>query len=1083
MADIGTEQLQTHSPTSDERSTRDTQYQAIIESAVDFAIVATEQDGLVTAWNTGAERTLGWSAKEMIGEKVDRFFTPEDRAEGRPQIEIREALASGRATDERWHMKKDGSRFWASGEMLALHDLDGAHLGFVKILRDRTEQRLASEKHQADAEFLRSVLASSGDCIKVLDLDARLVFMSEGGQRVMEVSDFNAIRGCPWPDFWHGPGNIAAKEAIQAAKAGRIGRFQGPAQTMAGTPRWWDVQVTPIMGAGGRPEKLLSVSRDVTEVHEGKERIELALDAGTVVGTWVWDVPADRFTADRRFARAFLLDPDQLILGVPLNQVFASIHPDDLARTEASIAKVVAEGGSYSAEYRVRRLDGSWLWVEATGKCELDASGRPLRFPGAVVDIDRRKRHELRREALLELGETLRDLRSTADTTAMVLAAAEVMGRTLNVSRAGYGIVDTSQDLVTVERDWCADASIESIAGLHSLENYGTYGELLRRGETVLMPDVDEDPRTRNRSAQLRKIGVRALLNVPLMQDGRFVALLFLNDVKVRVWTEDEVAFVRGVADRTWAAMEQASAETRLRRLNQTLETQVAERTADRNRLWQLSSDIMLVCGLDGVITAANPAWKVVLGWQDAEVIGTNLFELIHPDDVATTIEGAAGIAQGRVLQNFENRYRHKDGGYHWISWSAGPGDGLIVAVGRDVTLDKEQAATLQQTEEKLRQSQKMEAVGQLTGGLAHDFNNLLTGVTGSLELMQTRIAQGRIKDVDRYINAAQGAAKRAAALTHRLLAFSRRQTLDPKPTDVNRLVGGMEDLICRTVGPEITVEPLIGSAGLWATLIDPGQLENALLNLCINARDAMPDGGKLTIETSNRWMDERTAKERDLAPGQYVSLCVSDTGTGMPPEVIAKAFDPFFTTKPIGMGTGLGLSMIYGFAKQSGGQVRIYSELGQGTMVCLYLPRHLGEAETAGFAPELSDAPRAEDGETVLVVDDEPTVRMLVTEVLEDLGYRAIEAADGAAGLLVLQSDARIDLLVTDVGLPGGMNGRQMADAARVVRPNLQVLFITGYAENAVVSHGHLETGMHVLTKPFAMEALASRIKNLISN
>ncbi len=373
-----------------------------------------------------------------------------------------------------------------------------------------------------------------------------------------------------------------------------------------------------------------------------------------------------------------------------------------------------------------------------------------------------------------------------------------------------------------------------------------------------------------------------------------------------------------------------------------------------------------------------------------------------------------------------------------------------------------------------------MEAVGQLTGGLAHDFNNLLTGISGSLELLQARVAQGRIGDLERYLSAAQGAAKRAAALTHRLLAFSRRQTLDPKPTDANRLMAGMEELVRRTMGPEVAVE-VVAAGGLWATLVDPNQLENALLNLCINARDAMPDGGRLTIETGNRWLDQRAARERDLPPGQYVSVCVSDTGTGMAPEVTARAFDPFFTTKPIGMGTGLGLSMVYGFVRQSGGQARIYSEPGQGTMVCLYLPRHHGVAENVDIPRELAEAPRSEQGETVLVVDDEPTVRMLVREVLADLGYTAIEAADGPAGLKVLQSNARIDLLVTDVGLPG-MNGRQLADAARERRPELRVLFITGYAENAVLNHGHLDPGMHVMTKPFAMEALASRIKELIA-
>jgi nitrogen-specific signal transduction histidine kinase/CheY-like chemotaxis protein len=391
-----------------------------------------------------------------------------------------------------------------------------------------------------------------------------------------------------------------------------------------------------------------------------------------------------------------------------------------------------------------------------------------------------------------------------------------------------------------------------------------------------------------------------------------------------------------------------------------------------------------------------------------------------------------------------------------------------------------EEIAERERVEDALRQSQKMEAVGQLTGGLAHDFNNLLTGIMGSLELLQARVLQGRVNDIERYATAAQGAAKRAAALTHRLLAFSRRQTLDPKPTNVNRLVAGMEELIRRTVGPEIVLEPVAGG-GLWITLVDPSQLENALLNLCINARDAMVGGGKLTIETGNRWLDERAARERELPPGQYVTLCVSDNGTGMTPDVVARAFDPFFTTKPIGMGTGLGLSMIYGFARQSGGQVRIYSEVGQGTMVCLYLPRHLGEADEPDPPAELAGAPRASQNETVLVVDDEPTVRMLVTEVLEELGYTAIEAADGAVGLKVLHSKARIDLLVTDVGLPG-MNGRQVADAARAIRPGLKVLFITGYAENAVLSHGHLEPGMHVLTKPFAMEALASRIKDLIA-
>ncbi|PIU07577.1 ATP-binding protein, partial [Methylobacterium sp. CG09_land_8_20_14_0_10_71_15] len=344
-----------------------------------------------------------------------------------------------------------------------------------------------------------------------------------------------------------------------------------------------------------------------------------------------------------------------------------------------------------------------------------------------------------------------------------------------------------------------------------------------------------------------------------------------------------------------------------------------------------------------------------------------------------------------------------------------------------------------------------------------------------------TRLSQGRINDIERYMTAAQGAARRAAALTHRLLAFSRRQTLAPKPTNVNALVAGIEDLIRRTVGPAIQIE-VVGASGLWPALVDPSQLENALLNLCINARDAMPEGGRITIETANKWLDHAAARLHDMPEGQYLSLCVTDTGTGMSPEVVARAFEPFFTTKPIGQGTGLGLSMIYGFAKQSGGQVRIYSEPGEGTTMCIYLPRYLGDAEPTDPLAAFGAPARAEQGETVLVVDDEPTVRMLVADVLEELGYTAIEAADSMAGLKLLQSDMRIDLLITDVGLPGGMNGRQMADAGRVTRPDLKVLFITGYAENAVLNNGHLAPGMQVLTKPFAVDVLGARIRELVA-
>jgi nitrogen-specific signal transduction histidine kinase/CheY-like chemotaxis protein len=404
-----------------------------------------------------------------------------------------------------------------------------------------------------------------------------------------------------------------------------------------------------------------------------------------------------------------------------------------------------------------------------------------------------------------------------------------------------------------------------------------------------------------------------------------------------------------------------------------------------------------------------------------------------------------------------------------------------FIAVGRDVTEARAREGELEVAQEALRQSQKMEAVGQLTGGIAHDFNNLLAGISGGLEIIERRLAQGRTAGLDRFIEGAQSSAHRAASLTQRLLAFSRRQTLDPRPTDVNRLVHGMEDLIGRTVGPGIMVD-VAAADSVWLTRVDAAQLESALLNLAINARDAMPEGGRITIETVNQWVDERAARERDLKAGQYIAILVTDTGTGIPKDIVERIFDPFFTTKPIGQGTGLGLSMIHGFVRQSGGQIRVDSEPGIGTTMSLYLPRYTGSAPDE-ISAAISGIAATGAGETVLVIDDEPVVRMLITEVVQEAGYVALEAGDGPAGLEILRSDRRIDLLVTDVGLPGGMNGRQVADAARISRPDLKVLFVTGYAENAAVGNGLLDRGMQVITKPFVTSDLASRITEIMDS
>lgn len=500
----------------------------------------------------------------------------------------------------------------------------------------------------------------------------------------------------------------------------------------------------------------------------------------------------------------------------------------------------------------------------------------------------------------------------------------------------------------------------------------------------------------------------------------------------------------------------------------------------DQDRIWAISPIVKVVATGDGVITAINPSWTKVLGWTEDETVGRNIAEFDAEDPQAARQNVARLSHPDAAVTELQSLIRARDNGTYRFAWTTVPERGMLYLFGRDITAETEAAETLAATEEALRQSQKMEAVGQLTGGIAHDFNNLLAGVLGNLELLALRVSQGRMDAIARHLETAQGAAKRAAALTQRLLAFSRRQTLDPTPVDVNRLIAGLEDLLRRTVGRSIDIE-VVGTAGLWTTLVDRYQLENALLNLCINARDAMPDGGRLTIETANKWFDDRIGHARDIPPGQYVALCVSDTGTGMAPDTIARAFEPFFTTKPLGEGTGLGLSMIYGFVRQSGGQVRIYSEVDAGTTICLYLPRLSGVAAETEQATEPSYMKPDGHGETVLVIDDEASVRALIVDVLTEGGYHVIEAADGPSGLKVLQSDLQIDLLITDVGLPGGLNGRQVADAGRVHRPKLKILFITGYAENAAVGNGLLGQDMYVITKPFGLDVLTKKVRDLI--
>ena len=523
---------------------------------------------------------------------------------------------------------------------------------------------------------------------------------------------------------------------------------------------------------------------------------------------------------------------------------------------------------------------------------------------------------------------------------------------------------------------------------------------------------------------------------------------------------------------------EQKRASAALSAVNATLEERVERRTAERDRMWRLSKDIMLVADLQGTLFAVNPAFTAILGWTEAEVLATPLLELVHPDDREPTVRQIEALRLGGQVYRFENRYRRKNGSWCNLSWTASPDDQYIHAVGRDISADLAQMEAMRRTEAALQQAQKMETIGKLTGGVAHDFNNLLQVIGGNLQLIARR-AEG-LPDIQKRVQNAMSGVERGAKLASSLLSFARRQPLEPKAVKIGRLLGGMEDMMRRALGEEIDVEMVI-SGGLWTTEVDPAQLENAILNLAINARDAMDGAGRLTIEVANAALDAGyCAAHPEVAPGQYVLLAVSDTGGGMPQDVIDQAFEPFFSTKPEGKGTGLGLSMVYGLVKQSGGHVKIYSEVGEGSTVKIYLPRSLQQEDLAG---EQLAQPASGGHETVLVVEDDEQVRLTVVDMLTDLGYRVLRANDAASALTVIDSGVHIDLLFTDVVMPGPLRSPELAKKARERLPQVAVLFTSGYTENAIVHGGRLDPGVELLGKPYTRDALARKIRHVLAN
>jgi PAS domain S-box-containing protein len=815
-----------------------------------------------------------------------------------------------------------------------------------------------------------------------------------------------------------------------------------------GSTFWNRLHLTPLADASGETVFYLAAQNDVTyelaraqaeeelrAVHarlaEGKDLSPLARAVRGAVGAWEWDVQSGRLYADARFAELCSLNPVEAVAGLPTEAFFSSVHPEDHMRVRIAVAGILRGTEFLSKDYRLVAPNGSTRWVSAQGRAERDADENLIRFTGILADVTEQKRAE----------EKLRIAQKAGG-----IGTFEFM--------SGFGTVDVSEQ-------FC------QLLGLHPTDALP-----VRTINAVVHPG--DPPLIGNQGDQLDgELGHREFRIIrPDNGEARFIAR---RGERQRDGHTSGHRFIGAIYDITSFK----EVEDKLRVLSETLEAQVQERTKERDRVWNNSRDLLAVIDSAGVFRSANPAWRAVLGFEPQDLVGGNLLDRLDVADEVGRIAVRGIPVLG--LTDIETRCLHRDGGLRWIVWNTSNEGDLVYVYGRDVTAEKARAEVLRQTEEQLRQSQKMEAVGQLTGGIAHDFNNMLTGIIGGIQMVRSRIAKGRTGEVEPIMDAVVASAQRAASLVHRLLAFSRRQPLDPQAVDASALVASMEDLLRRTLGEQIDLR-VAADPATWSAWSDVNQLENAILNLAINARDAMPTIGTLTIATGNvRLNAADVAGHPGLKIGDYVEVSVSDTGEGMPPEVVAKAFDPFFTTKPIGQGTGLGLSMIYGFMQQTGGHVTIDSAIGRGTTIRLFLPRDLGAAGTAATTSPVSPvtAPRG-SGESILVVEDDISVRLLMVEVLKELGYAVLTASASTSALPILAADGPIDLLISDIGLPG-MDGRELAEQARRYRPNLKVLFVTGYAAKAAVRSDLLDPGMDLISKPFEIDAFGAKVRQMI--
>lgn len=752
--------------------------------------------------------------------------------------------------------------------------------------------------------------------------------------------------------------------------------------------------------------------------------------------------------------------------GNTLGHSLREIISDMPERVMETFINVVETGVSAQFELAAPH-QGRDAWYEA----HVHKEGQSDRIAVLVLDITARKAAESelwaeqhRKNFVLSLVDQLREIHQQTD---IEYAACEALGRYLGLSVVAVLEFSVDADVARVAEHWLSEQARAEGESITADQISDEYFQAYESGRTAYLSPM--------LATQSGEAGPMAIA-VPLRRWGWPTGMLYVRSHIEHRLKGPDTAFVEEVAERLCDAVERSQ-------YARVLEQRVESAIAERDRIWRLSPDLLAVASARGRFVSVNPAVRAILGWTQEQFLAMPLEELAHPEDLPH-IKDSLLLKEdsGQKVRHLEGRLLNKSGSYSWITWTITWAHDSFYLVGRDDTEFKLQAEQLRQAQAALLQSQKMEAVGRLTGGIAHDFNNMLQGISGALYLIQRKLDAGKYDEADRFLATAVDSAGRAARLTQRLLSFSRRQPLNPKLLDMAVTLISMENLFRRYTGENITLT-CQAQPGMHVVKCDSNQVESALLNLVINACDAMPDGGHLTVAVANTRLDvDFLRRYPEVEPGEFVEVNVTDQGHGMPPEVLACAFDPFFTTKPLGEGTGLGLSTIYGFVRQAGGLVTLDSTPDQGTTVSLYLPRYQG---ASADLVRVTDQDEAESdmlpAEAVIVlVEDDTNVRELVRESLTALQARVLTASDGEAGVRLLADTEHVDLLLTDVGLPG-MNGRRLADIARESRPGLKVLFMTGYAENVVDGTEFQGEGMDVILKPFSLGELVRRLREML--